>query len=37
VRYTVPPAGADTPGLVSAMSVAVGQLADTVAGMIVAR
>jgi uncharacterized protein len=37
VRYTVPPAGASTPGLVSAMSVAVGQLADTVAGMIVAR
>ena len=34
VRYTVPPTAASVSGLVSAMSVAVGQLADTVAEMI---
>jgi uncharacterized protein len=37
VRYTAPPTAAGTVGLVSAMSVAVGQLADTIAEMIVAR
>jgi uncharacterized lipoprotein YmbA len=35
VRYSVPPPSGDTAGLVSAMSTAVGQLADTVADMIV--
>jgi hypothetical protein len=37
VRYTVPPAGTGTAALVSAMSAAVGQLADTVAGMLAGR
>jgi uncharacterized lipoprotein YmbA len=37
VRYSVPPSAAGTGGLVSAMSVAVGQLADTVAEMIARR
>jgi uncharacterized protein len=35
VRYSVSPPSGDTAGLVSAMSTAVGQLADTVADMIV--
>jgi hypothetical protein len=35
VRYSVPPPSGDMAGLVSAMSTAVGQLADTVADMIV--
>jgi len=37
VRYTVPPTGAGTGSLVSAMSTAVGQLADTVAAMVAGR
>jgi hypothetical protein len=37
VRYAVAPTGPGTPGLVDAMSGAVGQLADTVATMVAAR
>ena len=37
IRYTVTPTGIGTPALVSAMSGAVGQLADTVAGMVAGR
>ena len=37
VRYSVPPSGTGTAALVSAMSAAVGQLADTVAGMVGGR
>ena len=37
VRYAVAPRSTGTPGLVDAMSVAVGQLADTVAAMVAAR
>jgi hypothetical protein len=37
VRYAVSPTTAGTSGLVSAMSSAVGQLADTVAAMVAAR
>jgi len=37
VRYSVPPSGTGTAALVSAMSAAVGQLADTVAGMVAGR
>jgi len=37
VRYAVAPTAPGTPGLVSAMSTAVGQLADTVAAMVTAR
>ncbi len=34
IRLTVPPQEPSTPGLVTAMSSAVGQLADTIAGML---
>ncbi len=34
VRFSVAPPAEGTPGLVSAMSTAVGQLADTIAGML---
>lgn len=37
VRYAVAPTAPGTSGLVSAMSIAVGQLADTVAAMVTAR
>ncbi|HTI84204.1 MAG TPA: PqiC family protein [Acetobacteraceae bacterium] len=37
VRYSVAPTAPGTPGLVNAMSAAVGQLADTVAAMVAAR
>lgn len=37
VRYAVAPTSTGTPGLVDAMSNAVGQLADTVAAMVAAR
>jgi hypothetical protein len=37
VRFTVRPADATTGALVAAMSAALGQLADTVAGMLVSR
>lgn len=37
VRYTVPPTGTGTAGLVSAMSTTVGQLADMVAAMVAGR
>jgi hypothetical protein len=34
VRFSVPPPGPGTPGLVSAMSTAVGELADAIAAML---
>jgi uncharacterized protein len=34
VRFSVMPPSPGTPGLVSAMSTAVGELADTIAGML---
>ncbi|HUN43759.1 MAG TPA: PqiC family protein [Acetobacteraceae bacterium] len=37
VRYSVMPIAPGTPGLVDAMSAAIGQLADTIAGMVAAR
>jgi uncharacterized protein len=37
IRLSVPPPSPDTPGLVNAMSIAVGQLADIVAGMLTRR
>ena len=37
VRYAVAPTAPGTPGLVNAMSGAVGQLADTVAAMVASR
>jgi len=36
LRFTVPPAGSDMTAQVAALSVAVGQVADVVAGMIAA-
>ncbi len=37
IRRSVPPPSPGTPGLVNAMSIATGQLADTVAAMLAGR